>query len=219
MTTEPISIQAIPRRAGKSVARQLRAQKLIPSVVYGPKTKNLCFAVRELDAIRYSAKNFENSIFVLQSEEQVLNGLSVLKKEVAIHPVHGCPVHLDFYAPDMSQSVRIGIEIKYTGKSQGERDGGVFQALRRDVEVECLPTGIPHAIEVDITDMNLGDVLHTSKLDIPEGVKLITSKEEAIASIVAAREDNSDRAATSGGEEAAASGPEGANAADGVKKK
>ena len=206
--TTTIPIQAIPRPPGKSTARKLRAKRLIPSIVYGPQIPNICFAIRELDASRYSAKKFDNSIFILQSEDKKLHGISVLKKNLTLHPIHGRPVHLDFYALNMSQTVKVRVEIKYQGKSLGERNGGIFQPLRRDVEVECLPTTIPHTLTVDITDMNLGDVLHASTLSIPEDVKLITSKKEAIASIVTARTDTTTSSETENQETQATDTPD-----------
>ena len=220
MASEEIQITAIPRQPGKSLSRQMRLDKLIPSVVYGPKTKNTYFAINELDAIRYSARAFENSIFTLKSDDKKLNGIRVLKKEIVVHPVHRRPIHLDFYAPDMAQAVRVSIEIKYEGKSRGERDGGIFQALRRDVEVECLPSHIPNSLTVNIEDMELGSVIHVSALTMPnQDVKLITSEEEAIASIVAAKEEK--EVAPAAGEAASdeAAVPTGEAPGDGAEKK
>ena len=189
MNTNQIQLKASPRQPGKRISRKMRSDKFIPSVVYGPQVKNTYFAITELDATRYSTRAFENSIFILKSNDKKLNGIRVLKKEVSTHPLNGRPIHIDFYAPNMSETVKVNLEIKYTGKSEGEKNGGIFQALRRDVEVECLPTNIPDFINFDITNMNLGDVVHTSALDIPEEVKLITSEGEAIASIVSAKEE------------------------------
>ena len=202
MASGDIQIKAMARKPGKSISRQMRSNKLIPSVVYGPKTENTYFAITELDATRYSTRAFENSIFTLKSDDKKLNGMRVLKKDVTIHPVHRRPIHLDFYAPDMTQTVRVSVEIKYEGKSHGERNGGIFQALRRDVEVECLPADIPDSFIVPIEDMELGDVIHVSALNMPSSdVKLITSTEEAIASVVAAKEAKEETPAVAASEE------------------
>ena len=190
MSSGDIQITAVARKPGKSTSRQMRSSRMIPAVVYGPKVKNLCLAITELDATRYSGRSFENSIFTLKSEDKNLNGMRVLKKDVSVHPVHRRPVHLDFYAPDMTQTVKVSVEVKYEGKPQGEKDGGIFQVLRRDVEVECLPSDIPESFTVNVEEMNLGDVIHVSALTMPSAdVKLLTSTEEALASIVAAKEE------------------------------
>lgn len=209
-----IQIKAIPRQPGKGLTRSMRSSKLVPSVVYGPKVENAYFYITELDAARYSTKSFENSIFTLKSEDKKIDGMRVLKKEVAVHPVHRRPIHLDFYALDMNQTVRVNIAIHYKGKAQGEREGGIFNALRRDVEVECLPTHIPDFFTINVENMQLGKVLHVSDLDLPGDVRLLTTGEEAIASVVAAKEKQE---ATTASESSPESG-EAAPKAQGDKK-
>ncbi len=204
---EEIEIKAILRTPGKRVSRSMRSQKLIPSVVYGPKVDSHYFAITELEATRYSARAFDNSIFILKSEDTKLNGMRVLKKNISIHPVHRQPTHFDFYAPDMTQTVKVAVEINYEGRSRGEKNGGIFQALRRDVEVECLPTDIPSSLTVNIEPMELGDVLHVSHITPPhQGIKILTPPEEPMASVVAAKKEAEAPPASSTSANAAPSG-------------
>lgn len=180
---ENIELKATARTSGKHWSRSLRQTKQVPAVVYGPKVENMNFSISETDATRYNKTEFENTIFTLNSENKKLNGLKVLKKSMDIHPMSRRPVHMDFYAVDMSSEVRVHITVKYIGKPEGLLAGGMVQEIRHDVEVECLPKDIPDVIELDISKMQLGDVLHASDLILPADVKLITHLEEALVSV------------------------------------
>ena len=207
---ESISLKATPRQQGKHNSRQLRKSKQIPAVVYGPKIDNINFSIQEIDADRYAKSQFENTIFVLKSDDSKLNNLKVLKKALVRHPASRRPVHLDFYALDMSQTVRVNVEIRFSeAKSAGEIEGGVRQELRRDVEVECLPSEIPEFFEIDITGLELGGTIHASAITLPDNVKLMTSEDEAIITIAQPAEEepevSADAAAAAEGEAAPAS--------------
>jgi len=186
---ETLEIKVGPRKPGKHYSRSLRDERKIPAVVYGPKTDNIAFYLGENDAVKCSGHEFENAIFVLKSEDNQLNNMKVLKKDASFHKVNRRPIHLDFYALDMAATVRVHVELKFEGKSEGEREGGVFNALRREVEVECLPTDIPENFNVDISQLKLNDVVHVSDLNIPESIKLITSPEDTICNVAQVEEE------------------------------
>ncbi len=188
MAQQELSIEVNSRIAGKKVS-SLRKNKIVPAVVYGPKIENIVISLNESDAVRYNKHGFENAIFTLKSQDQALNGLKVLKKHVTIHPVSRRPVHFDFFAPDMTKSVRVSVELRFEGKAIGTTEGGIFNAVRRDIEVECLPTQIPDFIAVDVSGIGLDGSLHVSDIQIPEGLKLVTSIEETIATVAVVREE------------------------------
>lgn len=188
MAQQNLTIEVSTRKGGKHVARSSRMKKLIPAVVYGPKTKPLNLTLAELDAVRYSKRGFENTIFTFKSGDKDLDGIKVLRKAMTIHPLSRKPVHLDFYALDMSKAVRVNVELRFTGKALGVGEGGVFNTVRRDVEVECLPTAIPEFFEVDVTNLGLNQSMHVSDVTFPSGVKLITSPQETIATCAVVEE-------------------------------
>ncbi len=82
------------------------------------------------------------------------------------------PRSVDFMAIDLTKSVQVMVPLHTIGKSQGEKDGGSLQMIRHELEVSCLPTAIPAAIEIDVTAMKIGTVLHVNDLKLPEGVKV-----------------------------------------------
>lgn len=177
------------RTSGKHFSRSLRSDRKVPAVVYGPKVENQSFWLNENDAVRYSAHHFENSIFVLKSEDKALNGLKVLKKDVDWHPVSRRPVHMDFYALDMTRKVRVNVELKFTGRAEGQKEGGILNIVMRDIEIECLPTEIPDGFEVDITHMQLNDVMHVSDVQVPETVRILSAAGETICTVSVPKEE------------------------------
>lgn len=198
-----LEIKASPRKQGKHYSRTLRTQKLIPAVVYGEKVENFNFSIPLADAEKYIRHSYDNAIFVLKSDDKKLDGLQVLRKDFDIHPVTRLPIHLDFFAPDMTQTVRVEVELHFEGKPKGLQDGGVFNAVRRELEVECLPTAIPKYISVDISNLGLDDSLHVSDIKAPEGTRFITGDELTICTVAAVAEEP---AATPEATEASAAG-------------
>ena len=106
----------------------------------------------------------------------------------------------------MDQTVRVPVEVIFEGKPEGLRDGGVLNISRRDVEVECLPSNIPHNLTIDVSGLKLNENIHVSDLIIPEGVKLITSGTETLAVCAQPKEEAAaeETVATEGAEGAAA---------------
>ncbi len=177
------------REIGKHSSRSLRRGERIPAIIYGPKIKNANVSLVEKEVVKFSKMQYDNTIFVLKSKDPQLNNLKILKKATAVHPVTRRPVHLDLFAIDLTKAIRVAVEIRYEGRSIGVKEGGILNAVRRDVEVECLPTAIPQFLSVDITNLGINDSLHVSELVPPAGVKIITLATETICTIALVAEE------------------------------
>lgn len=179
-----------PRSPVKNAVRKLKRLKRVPAVVYGLKTKNLYLSIKSNVAVKYSGSQFDNKIFTLQSKDKKIQGLKVLKKDVAFHRVSRQPIHIDFLALDMSKKVRVTVEVKFLGKAKGVKEsGGVFNVLKRNVEVECLPHEIPEFFEIDVSELSLNESYHISDIKIPSNVKLVTRPEEALCAVSEVQEE------------------------------
>jgi large subunit ribosomal protein L25 len=212
-----LTITAVPRTPGKGTSRGLRSDRMVPAIVYGPKTENHSFSVPEIDAVRYSRHGFENTIFTLQSDDSKLNGMKVLTKDIDVHPVSRRPIHMDFFAPDMTQVVRVEVEIRLTGKAAGTQEGGLVSQVRRQVEIECLPLEIPEYFELDVTNLQLDESMHISDIQFPQGVKVISGMGETVASCAIVEEQSTTPEAEAAPAEGAAAATAAAPAADGAK--
>lgn len=185
MKDKSIEMEVNLRETGKGSSRSLRKNKLIPAVVYGPKVKNMNFSVNEQFLNRYLPSKFENTIFILKSKDKNLDKLKVLKKDVSFHPLTHRAIHADFYAIDLTQSVRVNVDVHFVGKPKGVTEsGGIFQEVRRNIEVECLPEEIPEHFEIDVSHLNLHESIHVNDIKIPENIKVVTSSKLTLATVV-----------------------------------
>ena len=190
MSTETIKLNVTPRTAGKGSSRNLRAAKSIPAIVYGPDIENMNLQLEEKVVVKYSKIKFENTIFELASEDKSLNGIKVLRKETAIHPLSRRPVHVDFYAVDMSKTVKVHVELVFQGDAIGVKEGGIMNILKHTVEVEAPVVAIPQSFVVDVTNCTTDHTLHVSDITgIPSNIKLLTPPEEALVVIATTREE------------------------------
>ncbi len=169
---ELVELKANIRTAtGKEFAGALRRDKRIPAILYGPKTEPVLLSV---DLIQ-----FEKAIKTTSGRTLINlgidNGKSIKKtvmiKEMQVHPATRKLLHVDFYEIDMAQKIRVNIPITTTGKSVGVELGGMLQTIRRELEVFCLPTKIPGSIEIDISELGIGDSVHVNDIAMPEGVE------------------------------------------------
>ena len=93
-------------------------------------------------------------------------------REMQRHPVSGNFLHADFYEIDMKNRIRVMVPVTTVGISKGVELGGTLQIVRREIEVLCLPTEIPEKIEIDITELEMGDSIHIDELPLSDGIEL-----------------------------------------------
>lgn len=180
MSTQRIELTVEPRETGKANSRALRMKRMVPAVVYGA-TENKNVFIDERFITKYNVQAFENALFSLKCQDSKLNNIVVLMKEVTVQPLTRRPQHVDLFALDLKKTVRISVEITLTGKPIGIAEGGLLNVVNRTIEVECLPTQIPEKITADISNLGVGDALHVSDLQIPDGVKVLSTPETTIA--------------------------------------
>ena len=174
----------------KNAVRKLKRVGKIPAVVYGLKKKNLYLSVRTNTAVKYSSSQFDNKIFTLQSKDKDIQGLKVLKKDAVFHKVSRQPIHIDFFALDMSKKIRVAVEVKFFGQSSGgERIRGRLQCLEEKCGGGVSPSRIPSSFEIDISALALNESCHVSDIKIPSHIKLVTRPEEALCSVSEVQEE------------------------------
>lgn len=160
-------------RVGKGGARTLRRQALLPAVVYGKGMEPCAITVEPKQLqVAIDTEAGWNTLFTLKGEG-VFDDKIVILKDMDLDPIRREPLHADFQAIDIHQAVHVLVPLHPVGKSEGEKLGGNLQVIRHELEVSCLPTAIPDAIEVDVTALMIGDVLHVNDIVLPVGVKAL----------------------------------------------
>lgn len=163
---------SLRERLGKGGARSLRRDAQIPAVVYGAGL-DACSVVVEPKALRQvlASEAGLNALITLKGDGP-FDGKVVILKDMQEHPIRRDLLHVDFQAIDLKQKISVMVPVHTIGKAEGEKEGGQLQVIRHELEVYCLPTAIPQAIEIDVTDMNIGDVLHVEEILVPTGVEI-----------------------------------------------
>ncbi len=157
---------------GKGTARTLRREGLIPAVMYGKGVESCSLTVepKKLSAIIGSEAGW-NTLITLKGEGP-FDGKVVILKDMQLDPIRQTVLHVDFQAIDLKQKAHVMVPVVAVGKSVGEKEGGNLQVIRHEIELVCLPTNIPAVLEVDVTALAIGDVLHVQDIALPAGVEL-----------------------------------------------
>ena len=201
-----------PRKIGKHNSKVARNGRMVPAVIYGPKQDNTNVLCTELFIDKHRAKKWESVIFKTESEDSKLKGINVMLKKIQYHPVTNRPVHVDFYALDMTEKIKVKVPVKYNGEPVGcKEEGGVRQIILFDIELECSPADIPEQIDVAIEHLKLNESIHVSDVTFPDTVKVLTAPERTMITVGMPKEEKEEPVAAEGAE-----GAEGAAPADGA---
>lgn len=185
---EAITVDAEPREDfGKNAARRIRRAGHIPGVVYGGGGPSLPVAVNPLkiQKILHSGSG-QNAIFTLEVRGKA--PARVMIRDWQVDPTHGDLLHVDLVRIARDEKLRLSVPIHITGEATGVKvQGGIFEFVLREVEVECLPDDIPDHITVDVTGLTIGRNLRVSELPVGPNVKLVTEPHRVVAHVVALR--------------------------------
>jgi large subunit ribosomal protein L25 len=171
---------------GKRSRRMLREGK-VPAIVYGHNTQATPITLERLEFQKVFARSGRTHLVDL-----VLDGRTekVLVREIQTHPRRLGPIHVDFYQVNLQEKIEVEVPVHLVGESAPVKqgDGDILQPMH-SVRVECLPSDIPEAFEVDLTPLDEIDAeLRVSDLRAPAGVTVLDEPEELVVKIVHKRE-------------------------------
>jgi len=182
-----LKLQATKRTAHGRQVRKLRKEGAVPGVVYGHRSEAEPVSLDAGEFRRVYAKAGRTHLI-----DFVLDGgrpQKVLIKEIQKHPRHEGPIHVDLFRIDLKEKLQIDVPITIVGESPAVKrgDGDLLISLH-SLRVECLPSDIPEAIEVDVAGLeNIDDSVRVHDLQFPEGVTLLTGGDEMIVKVQAHR--------------------------------
>jgi large subunit ribosomal protein L25 len=195
----------IRKTKGNGPARSLRREGRFPGILYGRGTQPVMLSVNVRDFEHVVQKgNIRRTIFSLS----IQNGSTVTKpaviKELQTHPVSGQFLHVDFYEIDMNRKLRVMVPLVPKGKAKGEEFGGMLQIIEREIAVFCLPQEIPDSLEIDVSELGVGDALHVKDIALPAGVELPPGENYTVVTVVSPKAEAAPVAAPAEGEVAEA---------------
>ena len=187
--SEVASLQLTPREErGKGPCSRLRSNGLVPGVFYNSKGENISFTVDNLALGKAFEKVRYSKMIELQIElDGQLQKRNALFKKLVKHPVKRRYDHVDFIGIDLDKEVQVTVPVETTGRAKGVVLRGKLELLEERVMVRCLPTLIPDAIVVDVTDLDINGKVFVEQLPMPEGVKAVYDRNFPVVAIQTAR--------------------------------
>lgn len=173
---------------GRSKVKDLRDKGFMPAVVYREGKVSQPIKVSSAGLIRLLHQHrLENAVVNLKiKDDKKSKSRACLIKEIQYHPVSGEIIHVDFYEVSLTQAIKVNVPVLAKGVASGvKQDGGSLETVLWEIEVECLPKDIPAEIEVDVTDLKIGDAIHIKDIKAPANVKILNSPDETVLHIVA----------------------------------
>jgi large subunit ribosomal protein L25 len=182
-----ISLKGTAREAGKNIS-SLRAQGLIPAVVYGAGRETVSIAIPFTDFVKvYKAAGESGTI----SLELPTGTVTVLVQDVSDDPVKSIPQHVDFLAIDVNKPIEVTVPLEFVGVSPAVKGSlGTLVKVIHEINVKGLPKNLPHSISVDISTLDVVDShINVSDLVAPAGVEFLAKETDVVASIASVKEE------------------------------
>lgn len=166
---------------GKGAARKLRAAGRVPAILYGHGMDPLALSVdsRELFHLLHTGAGANVLVDLVVDGTEHL----ALPRDVQRDHIRGRFVHVDFLAVRRDEKIHVTIPLRIVGESPGVKAGGVLEHHLWELNVECLATDVPQAIDVDISGLEIGSGVRVSDLKVRSGVTILTSPEDSVVAV------------------------------------
>src|SRR5690625_2151316 len=171
----------------RSNTKQLRADGLGPSVVYGKEKDPITVAVNNIELQKTIRDEGRNAIISLDVEEG--EAVDVMLHEYQVDLIRDTVIHANFYVVDLAQEMDIEVSINLVGKPVGAKEGGVLQQPLYELLVRSRPADIPEEISIDISELDIGDAISVVDLEGAEGYEVIEDEDTTIVTVTAPEEE------------------------------
>ncbi len=183
---QDIVLSVQPRAGrGRSVVRKLRSDGLLPGVIYGPGIEPVALSVPRSELLKVLHAHGAHPLVTVKVDGG--QDYLALVKDLQIDAVKQVALHVDFHRVQADKPVQTEVEVHLIGDPAGIKLGGILDITTRLVSIEALPRDLPEKIELDVSDMEIGDVRRVSDLRAPAGVTILTDPEESLASVITPR--------------------------------
>lgn len=173
-------------RAGKGAARAIRREGHVPAVIYGGNQDPKSISVEDrLLAKKLRTGKFLSSLFMVEVDGEEIR---VIPRDVQYHPVSDKPMHVDFLRLIEGSTISVEVPVVFINDEEcpGLTQGGTLNVVRHTIELNAPVDSIPDHLDLDLTGLELGDSIHISHVNLPDGVTpVITDRDFTIATIAA----------------------------------
>jgi len=172
---------------GSQELKAVRGQDMIPGIVYGGGKNPTAVKMdrRTFERIRrqHEGESIILHLNVLEGGKK-LRDYSVIVKEEQHDPVSESIMHIDFKRISLKEEIEVKVPIKTLGEPAGVKEGGSLDHHLWELDVICLPTDMPERLDIDVSELEIGQAVHVKDLSLPEGVKTNHDLEDIVASVV-----------------------------------
>ncbi len=177
----------IRTQTGKGSARKLRSTDKLPAILYGPETDTIMLTLdcTELEKA-LKGKSAESVLLDLRIDSgKKGQSKKVMIKEVQRDPVKRDYLHVDLFEISLKKELEVDIPIHLVNTPIGVSEGGILQHVRREVKVLCMPDDLVDKIDVDVSDLDIGESLHIGDISFPSGLKSLEDVDVTVLTVVA----------------------------------
>ncbi len=186
-------------KTGKGICRRLRNKGMVPAVVYGKGIDPVAVAVSHKElGLAIAGEGGRNHLITLKGDNS-LDGNVVIVSDLLKDCLKGTLLHVDLHKINLEEKVKVSVADSLAGTAAGVKEGGMLDFVMHAIEVECLPTQIPEHLDVDVTNLKIGESLHVGDLKLPAGIKVLDDAKATVVSILG--KSREEAAATSAAEE------------------
>ena len=194
---------------GKNAARRTRLTGMVPAVLYGGRKDSISLSVNAKQVAKIlRSETGHNTIFTVRVAEGAEE--KAMMKDWQVDPLSGSLLHVDLLRIAMDVRMRVRVPVHTFGEPQGVKmQGGVFEVVTREIEIECLPGDIPEEFKMDVTGLMIGKQLRAGEIPLdPEKMKLLTDPTRVIAHVVTLKKEEEPTVEAAVATETAAAEPE-----------
>ena len=172
------------KRPEGSKPRALRRSGLIPAVLYGHKgAESVALTLSAKDAETLLKKATINNTLVQVKIPDISWSGKALLREVQTHPWKNALYHVSFFSVAAQESLNVMVQLHFVGEPAGIKQGGVLEVVISELQVQCAPENIPESIEIDVSNMQIGDVIRVEELVLPPGVTPLSEPERTVVTV------------------------------------
>lgn len=176
-----------PREAtGKQAAKRLRREGAVPAILYGGAKPETVTVDPKAILRMIHGREGTTQLLTLKFEGDKARGARLaIIRDLQFDPVSESLVHVDLQEVSADRAITVRVAVRTVGEAGGVKDQkGILNIVLHELEVSCLPTAIPQRIDADVTALMIGDVLTVASLRVPEGVRILTPANQAVATVV-----------------------------------
>ena len=170
---ELIELNAKTREtSGKGAARKLRAASAIPAIVYGAKVDPVMLSLETSEFDRIIREHGSTGLFFSLKVDGAGKERVAMLKDVQMDTFGLNYLHVDLHEINMDTKVTVSVPVEAVGTSKGVKEGGLLQVIRRELDVICKPADTPDSVQIDTTELEIGDAVHVEDIDLGDAIEI-----------------------------------------------